>query len=84
MDAPPSLSVSELTQRIKGLLEGSFPSVDVDAEISGWKVYPSGRAYFTLKDEGAQIGAVMFAGALSAASQRLRDARTSGVLSGSA
>lgn len=70
MDAPPSLSVSELTQRIKGLLEGSFPSVDVDAEISGWKVYPSGHAYFTLKDEGAQIGAVMFAGALSACAQR--------------
>ncbi len=68
MEGP--LSVSELTRKIKGLLEGEFSSVDVEAEISGWKVYPSGHAYFTLKDEGAQIGAVMFAGALSACAQR--------------
>ena len=70
MGASPSLSVSELTQKIKELLEGGFPQVDLDAEISGWKVYPSGHAYFTLKDEGAQIGAVMFAGALSACAQK--------------
>jgi exodeoxyribonuclease VII large subunit len=37
----------------------------VEAEISGWKLYPSGHAYFTLKDSGAQIQAVMFAGSLS-------------------
>lgn len=72
MEAPSALSVSELTRRIKSLLEGEFSPVDVEAEISGWKVYPSGHAYFTLKDEGAQISAVMFAGAFSACAERER------------
>lgn len=67
--APETIGVSELTRRIKAALEGNFGAVDVEGEISGWKVYPSGHAYFTLKDEGAQIGAVMFAGALNACVQ---------------
>ena len=57
---PAVLSVSELTESIKRLLEPSFASVDVEGEISGWKVYPSGHAYFTLKDDLAQISAVIF------------------------
>ncbi len=62
-------SVSQLTNEIKRKLEGEFPQVDVEGEISGWKVYPSGHAYFTLKDEGAQISAVMFAGSLGVCPQ---------------
>lgn len=58
---PPTLTVSSLTSRIKELLEGSFTKIYVEAEISGWKRYPSGHCYFTLKDDGAQISAVMFA-----------------------
>ena len=58
-------SVSELTGEIKSLLEGRFTKIYVEAEISGWRLYPSGHAYFTLKDEGAQISCVMFASALA-------------------
>jgi len=58
-------SVSELTGEIKAMLEGRFTKIYVEAEISGWRLYPSGHAYFTLKDEGAQIGCVMFASALA-------------------
>ena len=58
-------SVSELTGEIKSLLEGRFTKIYVEAEISGWRLYPSGHAYFTLKDEGAQISCVMFASSLA-------------------
>ena len=64
---PKVWSVSTLTEAIRRRLEGDFPVVDVEAEISGWKVYPSGHAYFTLKDALAQISAVMFAGDLNRA-----------------
>ena len=57
--------VSELTGEIKSLLEGKLSKIYVEAEISGWKLYPSGHAYFSLKDAGATIGCVMFASALS-------------------
>ena len=60
---PKPISVSSLTAQIKGLLEGNFTKIYVEAEISGWKRYPSGHCYFTLKDDGAQISAVMFASA---------------------
>ena len=64
---PAPMTVSQLTGLIKAKLEGAFRLVDVEGEISGWKLYPSGHAYFTLKDEGAQIPAVMFSSALKAA-----------------
>ena len=57
-------SVSELTGEIKSLLEDRFTEIYVEAEISGWRVYPSGHAYFTLKDAGAQISCVMFKSSL--------------------
>ena len=34
--------------------------VYVKGEISNYKTYPSGHRYFTLKDEGSRINAVMF------------------------
>lgn len=55
-------SVSELTSRIKGLIEASFPFVWICGEISNFRVPGSGHYYFTLKDENAQIAAVMFRG----------------------
>ena len=54
------LTVSRLTLEIKGLLEGRFSKIFIEGEISGLKRYPSGHVYFTLKDDGAQISAVMF------------------------
>jgi exodeoxyribonuclease VII large subunit len=55
-------SVTELTRRIKGTLEGSFRAVVVEGEISNFVRPASGHLYFTIKDEGAQIAAVMFKG----------------------
>jgi len=53
-------SVSELTADIKSLLEENFPFIWISGEISNFRVPASGHFYFTLKDENAQISAVMF------------------------
>ena len=54
------LTVSELTQEIKEILENRFPEVWVEGEISNLRVPPSGHIYFTLKDDTSQIRAVLF------------------------
>ncbi len=54
------LSVSELTALVKELLEDSLPSVLVEGEISNCRPASSGHLYFTLKDKGAMLQAVMF------------------------
>ncbi len=55
-----ALTVSEITARIKELIESNFGYVWVVGEISNAKVHTSGHVYFTLKDEAAQIRCVMF------------------------
>lgn len=57
---PPLLTVSELTRHIRLNLEQQFPSVWVEGEISNLRCPSSGHHYFTLKDQGSQIRAVMF------------------------
>lgn len=54
------MTVSALALAVKGLLEANLNHVFVEGEISGFKPYPSGHVYFTLKDGGAQMQAVMF------------------------
>jgi exodeoxyribonuclease VII large subunit len=54
------LTVTQLTYQIKNLLEGAFPDVWVEGEISNLTVPQSGHAYFTLKDEQSQVKAVLF------------------------
>ncbi len=54
------LTVTQLTYQIKNLLEGTFPDVWVEGEISNLTVPQSGHAYFTLKDEQSQVKAVLF------------------------
>ena len=54
------LTVSELTQKIKNLLELKFSDIWVEGEISNLRIPPSGHVYFTLKDEESQIRAVLF------------------------
>jgi exodeoxyribonuclease VII large subunit len=56
------LTVSELNALAQEILEGSFPAVWVEGEISNLRRYPSGHTYFTLKDDAAQIAAVLFRG----------------------
>jgi exodeoxyribonuclease VII large subunit len=63
--APTTLTVSELTAHIKDLLEGGFPSVWVAGEVSNFSRPQSGHCYFTLKDDVAQIRAVMWRGTAS-------------------
>jgi len=57
-----TISVGELTAQIKSILEGSFEQVAVSGEISNFKHHFSGHMYFTLKDETAEIKAVIFKG----------------------
>ena len=60
-----ALSVSELTGIVKNLIEDALPDVIVEGEISNWRPASSGHVYFTLKDSGASIQAVMFKGRAS-------------------
>ena len=53
-------TVSELTSDIKDILEKTYPFIWIYGEISNFNVPASGHFYFTVKDEHAQINAVMF------------------------
>lgn len=59
---PETLTVSDLTQQIKMLLETGLAPVWLTGEISNFKRHSSGHFYFSLKDENAQIPCVMWAG----------------------
>lgn len=54
------LSVSALTRLIKQQLESRFTDVWVEGEISNLRIPSSGHLYLTLKDENAQVRAVIF------------------------
>jgi exodeoxyribonuclease VII large subunit len=69
------LSVSELTQAVKGLVEDAFPLVWVGGEVSNLATPSSGHLYLTLKDSGAQMRAVMW----RSAATRLRFALQDGL-----
>ncbi len=56
----PALTVSELTDRILGVLEVEFADVWVEGEVSNLKIAPSGHWYFSLKDDKAQVRAVVW------------------------
>jgi exodeoxyribonuclease VII large subunit len=55
-----AIGVAELVARMNGALRGALPDVWVKGEISEWKVWSSGHAYFALKDERAQLPCVWF------------------------
>lgn len=59
------LTVSQLNNLIKNMLEGSFSSIQLKGEISNFKNNSSGHLYFALKDADSQISAVMFRGRAS-------------------
>lgn len=56
------LTVTQLTDLIKTMLENSFQNILLRGEISNFKPSTSGHLYFSLKDADAQISAVMFRG----------------------
>jgi exodeoxyribonuclease VII large subunit len=55
------LSVSALTRGVKARLEGDYPDVWVEGQLTNFRgVNASGHRYFSLKDEGARLDAVLF------------------------
>ena len=58
----PVLTVSELNNTVAELLECSIPLLWISGEISNFTKAASGHWYFTLKDDMAQVRAVMFRG----------------------
>lgn len=56
----PYQTVSQLTQDIRDTLEGDFAEVTVCGEVSGFTAPRSGHWYLTLKDDAAQIAAVVW------------------------
>jgi exodeoxyribonuclease VII large subunit len=56
-------TISELNAQIHELLESSFSELWIEGEISNCKAYPSGHTYLSLKDDKAQVRAVLFKGA---------------------
>jgi exodeoxyribonuclease VII large subunit len=75
-DAPAAekpLSVTEFTRRVKVVLEGGIRPCWVRGEVSNLRVAPTGHAYFSLKDAGAQLSAVLFRGQAARQTVKLRD-----------
>ena len=66
-DNAPAMSVSELSSRLKRVVEGEFGHVRLRGEISGWKRAASGHGYLCLKDADAVIDGVIWRGAASTA-----------------
>src|SRR2546426_3168534 len=67
------LTVSELTESVRKVIEARFGSVWVEGEISNFKAHSSGHWYFTLKDEAAQLRAKCFRSANSRIRFRPKD-----------
>src|SRR2546429_7871396 len=62
----PEWTVSELSAALKKTVEDAFGYVRVRGEISGFRgPHSSGHCYFSLKDEGAKVEAVIWRSALA-------------------
>lgn len=66
-------SVTEFTRRVKTLLESGLTPGWVRGEVSNLRIQTSGHVYFSLKDTGAQLAAVMFRGDAGRQTVKLRD-----------
>ncbi len=68
-------SVSELNRYVRQSLENDFrlQGVRVNGEISGFRAYPSGHWYFTLKDDAAQVSCVLWRNRAEKLGFKLRD-----------
>src|SRR5262245_43775524 len=60
MPQPLILTVSQLTRQIKDAVEGNFPQVWVQGEVTNCTRAGSGHVYLTLKDDSAQVSAVIW------------------------
>ncbi|MBS0632801.1 MAG: exodeoxyribonuclease VII large subunit [Verrucomicrobia bacterium] len=66
-------SVSEFTRRVKTLLEAGIRPGWVRGEVSNLRAQASGHVYFSLKDAGAQVSAVLFRGDAARQTVKLRE-----------
>jgi exodeoxyribonuclease VII large subunit len=66
-------SVSEFTRRVKTVLETQVRPGWVRGEVSNFRLQASGHCYFSLKDAGAQVSAVLFRGDAARQDVKLRD-----------
>src|SRR5580700_3675414 len=53
-------TVTRLNREVRFLLEGTFPPIWIEGEISNFVAPHSGHWYFSLKDEAAQVRCAMF------------------------
>jgi len=67
------LSVSALTGLLRDVIEPAFAQVWVTGEVSNFRRQESGHCYFSLKDEGAQLPAVLFRQSARQAQVQMRD-----------
>lgn len=68
----PVLSIIEVNRILQMIFQENFPDpIQVEGEISSFRPHYSGHAYFTLKDEFAQLGAVMWRSNLQRSSVEL-------------
>src|SRR5262249_19377215 len=58
------LTVTELTVRVRDLLEGELYEIWVEGELSNCKIWNTGHLYFTLKDQSSQLRGFMFRSSL--------------------
>src|SRR5476649_236989 len=72
-DAGRVRTVSEFTREVKELLEGGIRPGWIRGEVSNLRAQSSGHVYFSLKDAGAQLSAVLFRGDAARQSVALRD-----------
>lgn len=73
MESQHVLTITDLTRQIKDVVEDSFPRVTVLGEISNLSRASSGHVYLTLKDQGAQIRAVIWRSAAARLKFELQD-----------
>ena len=60
----PEYTVSEISGAVKRTLEGNFGRVRVRGEVTGFKRFPSGHIYLSLKDDGAKLDGVIWKSAV--------------------
>lgn len=59
---PPEYTVSQISYRLKSVVENEFAYVKIRGEVSGFKLAPSGHAYFSLKDNTSTLASVCWKG----------------------
>jgi exodeoxyribonuclease VII large subunit len=68
-----ALSVTEVNNQIKSIIESHFEIVLVEGEVSKAVYHSSGHLYFTLKDKNSSIGCAMWKSNLSRMKFRVKE-----------